>query len=91
MRKSVYDPEYWRDRAAKTRLGAEAVDDLWTDSLRKLAQEYDRLANEAEQHGPILPLNPSAQSDPNVVASVPPDISANPRFRWSFLRLRLRS
>ncbi|MFQ3455973.1 hypothetical protein PMN64_22100 [Bradyrhizobium sp. UFLA01-814] len=44
------NPAYWRDRAAKTRAKADSF--RYQDSranLLKIAEEYDRLANYAEQ------------------------------------------
>ncbi|MGF6434290.1 hypothetical protein [Bradyrhizobium elkanii] len=44
------NPAYWRDRAAKTRAKAHSF--RYQDSranLLKIAEEYDRLANHAEQ------------------------------------------
>ncbi|ODM75380.1 hypothetical protein A6X20_11365 [Bradyrhizobium elkanii] len=55
------NPGYWRDRAARTRAKAELF--RYQDSranLLKIAEEYDRLANYAEQQllrAPTLKLS----------------------------------
>jgi hypothetical protein len=91
MAKSLYDPEYWKERAAKTRLRAEetAGGDFYV-SLLKQAEEYDRLASEATQYGPILPLHRIEQRDPDPATFGSSNPSAKRRFGWLFLRLRRR-
>jgi len=78
MAKSVYDPNYWSERAARTRLRAEVAGGHWAESLVKLAEEYDRHAERAAQHGPM----PSPPLE--LYAAIPrtPGRAAKPRFRW---------
>ena len=47
----LLDPKHWRDRAAKTRAKAEMIqhDNDQTKKLLRVAEEYDRLAERAEQ------------------------------------------
>jgi hypothetical protein len=47
----LLNPKYWRDRAAKTRAKAEMIDrdNDQTKKLIRVAEEYDRLAERAEQ------------------------------------------
>ena len=83
--KSLYDPDYWKERAAKTRRRAEDLGDgeLYVSLLRQ-AEGYDRLAKEAAQHGPTLPLDSIDQLD----AVVPePAAKTAKRFLWPFARL----
>ena len=50
MADPIRDPEYWRKRAAQTR--AQLYDVTYRKArvdLLKLAEEYDRLAEQAEQ------------------------------------------
>ena len=47
----LLNPKHWRDRAAKTRARAEMIQrgDDQTKKLLRVAEEYDRLAERAEQ------------------------------------------
>jgi hypothetical protein len=86
MTKSLYDPEYWKERAAKARLRAEeSLGESSYISLLQQALDYDRLAEAAAQHGPPLPLPPIAQPNAQVVSSEPPNPSI--KARRPFLRL----
>jgi hypothetical protein len=88
MKKSLYDPEYWKERAAKARLRAEeSIGESSYLSLLQQALDYDRLAEAAAQHGPTLPSPPITQPDARVVSSKPPNMSAKAQFRWLMLRL----
>lgn len=50
LKNPLYDPEYWRDRAEKTRAKADAFAYRKSrDRLLKIAEEYERLARHAEQ------------------------------------------
>jgi hypothetical protein len=87
MTKSLYDPEYWKERAAKARLRAEeAVGESSYISLLQQALDYDRLAEAAAQHGPLLPLHPVTQAEVRVISSEPPNAFAGTQFLWPILR-----
>jgi hypothetical protein len=47
----INDPKHWRDRAAEMRALADTVkDDETIAIMHRLADEYDKLADRAEQH-----------------------------------------
>jgi hypothetical protein len=55
MLKSILsDPKHWRNRAKQTRAKADAIlrDDQQKQRLFRIAEEYDRLAERAEQASP---------------------------------------
>ena len=88
MTKSLYDPEYWKERAAKARLRAEeSVGETSSLSLLQQALDYDRLAETAAQRGPLLPLHPVTPPDARLVSSEPRDQSVKMQFRWPLLRM----
>jgi hypothetical protein len=77
MTKSLYDPEYWKERAARARLRAEEfAGGSSYGSLLQQAQDYDRMAEAAAQHGPTLPFHPVAHADAVVAGVDPPHTSA---------------
>jgi predicted Rossmann-fold nucleotide-binding protein len=44
------DPKHWRDRAEEARTMAERMmDDYAKEAMMRIADEYDRLADQAEQ------------------------------------------
>jgi len=97
MTTSLDDPEYWKERAAKARLRAEGmVDESSSLSLLQQALDYDRLADEAAQHVPSLPLHSVTQPNARLVSSERPSttsrrVSASTLaclMRWPFVRLR---
>ena len=87
MIKSLYDPEYWKERAVKARLRAEeAVGESSYLSWLQQARDYDRLAEAAAQHGPTLPLHSITEPDIQDGLFAPTDGSTK-RSWWSFLRI----
>jgi len=48
----INDPEHWRRRAEETRTIAEQMSDLQSkDAMLRIAKDYERLAERAEQRG----------------------------------------
>jgi hypothetical protein len=46
----INDPEYWRDRAKEKRRLAEAMkDQLSKEKILRIARDYERLAQQAEE------------------------------------------
>lgn len=46
------DAQYWRDRSAEVRASAEAMHDpVARQTLLKIAEEYEKLAQRAERRG----------------------------------------
>ena len=46
----INDPEYWRDRAKEKRMLAEGMkDQLSKEKILRIARDYERLAQQAEE------------------------------------------
>lgn len=72
---SVYDPDYWYDRARKMRTRARGIDNAESRrSLLKIADEYQRIGSLAERNRPPPPADAAAEA-----ASPPSDAGSDSR------------
>jgi hypothetical protein len=51
----ITDPKHWRDRAEEARLLAEDINDPHSkETMRRIAKEYDRLADRAQERAKLI-------------------------------------